>query len=155
MEQSENILLKKAKIEVLENDIRVLKEEIAKERGEHVKRTGYVILSNARKEMWSERQYIGDIDIQWVDNEKSRWTKDGIWQGEYELRDWSGRYLEPDRCSWLANATVFKTKEVAEFILKKIRETWGNEWNVYDMKQCKQIMMNEPRYINSEASKAL
>ena len=58
MDQSENILLKKAKIEVLENDIRVLKEEISAERGERVKRTGYVILSDPQKE------YISIIQTQ-------------------------------------------------------------------------------------------
>ena len=155
MEQSESILLKKAKIEVLKNDIRVLKEEIAAERNERVKRTGYVILSEPEEYFNGERRFIGDIDIHWVDNEKSTWTDDGIWQGEYELRNWGGQHIDQQGSAWLTRATIFKTKEVAEFILKKIRAFWGDKWHLYDMAQCKQIMINEPRYINSEASKAL
>ena len=155
MEQSENILLKKAKIEVLENEIRVLKEEIAKERGERIKRTGYVILSEPEKGFDGERGFISDIDIHWVNNEKNTWTDDGIWEGEYELRNWSWQYIDQQGSAWLTRATIFKTKEVAEFMLKKIQESWGDTWHLYDMKQCKQIMMTEPRYINSEASKTI
>jgi hypothetical protein len=144
MELSENILLQKAKIEVLENDIRVLKEEIAAERGERIKRTGYVIVSEPEKDFWGWRSYITNVDI--LRTEKNH--------GQHELYTLGATHIRPDNDDWIQSIIVFKTKNVAEYILSKIKKDWTDRWHVYDMRQLKEIM-NEQPYINSKASKVL
>ena len=144
MEQSESILLKKAKIEVLENDIRVLKEKIAAERGERVKRIGYVIVSKPEKDFWDWRSYITNIDIRRTEKNN----------GQYELCNFSATHIRPDNDDWIQSIIVFKTKNVAEYMLGKIKKDWTDRWYVYDIRQLKEIM-NEQPYINSKASKVL
>lgn len=144
MEQSESILLKKAKIEVLENDIRVLKEEIAKENNTRIKRTGYVIVSKPEKDFWDWRSYITDVDIRRTEKN----------HGQYQLCNFAATHIRPDSDDWIQSIIVFKTKNVAEYMLSKIKKDWTDRWYVYDMRQLKEIM-NEQPYINSKASKAL
>ena len=144
MEQSENILLKKAKIEVLENDIRVVKEEIAKENNTRIKRMGYVIVSEPEKDFWGLRSYITYVDIRRTEKN----------HGQYELCNFSATHICPDNDDWILSIIVFKTKNVAEYMLGKIKKDWSDKWHVYDMRQLKEIM-NEQPYINSKASKVL